>query len=82
MSILMVIILRVVILHCLPFQSYDGEEEGFPGPQGINVGSFPKDFRYGGPDEYDSEAAGGNSADTKPRILLMGLRRSVERVRS
>ncbi|KAI0207812.1 Ras-related GTP-binding protein C [Lamellibrachia satsuma] len=56
--------------------SYEGEEEGFPGPQGINVGSFPKDFRYGGPDEYDSEAAGGPSADNKPRILLMGLRRS------
>ena len=59
-------------------QSYEGEEEGFPGPQGINVGSFPKDFRYGGPDEYDSEAAGGPSADNKPRILLMGLRRWVQ----
>ena len=60
---------------CLLLQSYEGEEEAFPGPQGINVGSFPKDFRYGGPDEYDSEAAGGPSADNKPRILLMGRQR-------
>jgi Ras-related GTP-binding protein C/D len=41
----------------------------------MNVGSFPKDFDY--QDEYDPEAAGGPSADNKPRILLMGLRRLV-----
>ncbi|KAK2190602.1 hypothetical protein NP493_74g00042 [Ridgeia piscesae] len=71
MSCLSLVVSVSVIGH-----SYDGEEEAFPGPQGINVGSFPKDFRYGGPDEYDSEAAGGPSADNKPRILLMGRQRS------
>ncbi|CAB3376707.1 Hypothetical predicted protein [Cloeon dipterum] len=39
------------------------------------VGSFPKDFGYGGYDQ-DGEAGGALSGEQKPRILLMGLRRS------
>ncbi|XP_020621100.1 ras-related GTP-binding protein C-like [Orbicella faveolata] len=35
------------------------------------VGSFPKDFGYG-PEDQDELA----SSDNKPRILLLGLRRS------
>ncbi|ELT98835.1 hypothetical protein CAPTEDRAFT_21722 [Capitella teleta] len=54
--------------------AFEGESGSFAGPPGMNVGSFPKDFDY--QDEYDPEAAGGPSADNKPRILLMGLRRS------
>lgn len=37
-----------------------------------NVGSFPKDFGYG---NFEHEE-GQSSSDQKPRILLMGLRRS------
>ncbi|XP_071955652.1 ras-related GTP-binding protein C-like isoform X2 [Antedon mediterranea] len=37
--------------------------------------SFPKDFAYGPPDEADGDA-GHSTPDSKPRILLMGLRRS------
>jgi len=40
----------------------------------MHVGSFPKDFGYG-PDEYDNDA-GSQASEIKPRILLMGLRRS------
>ncbi|KAK6168130.1 hypothetical protein SNE40_022018 [Patella caerulea] len=43
--------------------------------QGDNfVGSFPKGFGYG-PEEHDSDI-GASGGDEKPRILLMGLRRS------
>ncbi|KAI8483701.1 hypothetical protein Bbelb_384930 [Branchiostoma belcheri] len=51
--------------------SYD-DDENF-GSYGV-VGSFPKDFGYG-PDEQDTEDR-SPSAENKPRILLMGLRRS------
>ena len=37
------------------------------------VGSFPKDFGYGA---FDHETENTNSSEVKPRILLMGLRRS------
>nr|ALE20576.1 Rag-c [Leptinotarsa decemlineata] len=52
--------------------SYQDEEEGatFDG----TAGSFPKDFGYG---LFDGESEGtSSSSDQKPRILLMGLRRS------
>ncbi|XP_059482727.1 ras-related GTP-binding protein C [Neocloeon triangulifer] len=39
------------------------------------VGSFPKDFGYGAYDQ-DGDASGVLSGEQKPRILLMGLRRS------
>ncbi|XP_072037874.1 ras-related GTP-binding protein C-like isoform X2 [Amphiura filiformis] len=52
--------------------SFDNED-GFGGSYGV-VGSFPKEFGYG-PDDHDDEA-GAVSADAKPKILLMGLRRS------
>ena len=62
-------------IEALFFQAY--EEEGrYDGTPAMHVGSFPKDFGYGG-DEYDQEVVGGASADTKPRILLMGLRRYI-----
>lgn len=38
-------------------------------------GSFPNDFRYG-PDEAEGDGEYHKSSDCKPRILLMGLRRS------
>ncbi|XP_058457179.1 ras-related GTP-binding protein C isoform X1 [Malaya genurostris] len=49
--------------------SYQDEEE----QMGYQVGSFPKDFGYG---NFDHEDNGSRSAEDKPRILLMGLRRS------
>ena len=55
------------------WQSYD-PEDGYNDGQGPLVGSFPKDFGYG-PDEHDDEVPGGTTAENKPRILLMGLRR-------
>ena len=58
---------------CLSLQSYDPEDGYNDGP-GPLVGSFPKDFGYG-PDEHDDELPGGATAENKPRILLMGLRR-------
>lgn len=39
------------------------------------VDSFPKDFGYG-VEEPDIEEESTTSGDSKPRILLMGLRRS------
>jgi len=40
-------------------------------------GSFPRDFLYTPPGEdYEADGAAGTSAESKPRILLMGLRRS------
>ena len=56
-------------------QSYDDAEGCFHAPRDVNVGSFPKDFRYGGADEYDNDSAGAPPSDNTPRILLMGLRR-------
>ncbi|XP_013791848.1 ras-related GTP-binding protein C-like, partial [Limulus polyphemus] len=49
------------------------EEEDYPRGDYI-VGSFPKDFGYG-PDDQDGEIEVANTTQ-KPRILLMGLRRS------
>ncbi|XP_055371639.1 ras-related GTP-binding protein C [Condylostylus longicornis] len=49
--------------------SYQDEEEQI----GYHVDSFPKDFGYGA-FEHDSDSQGGG--ESKPRILLMGLRRS------
>uniref|UniRef100_A0A4W3GXH3 Uncharacterized protein n=1 Tax=Callorhinchus milii TaxID=7868 RepID=A0A4W3GXH3_CALMI len=51
-----------------------GDEEPLAGSFGA-VDSFPKDFGYGA-EEADGEG-GEAGPDTKPRILLMGLRRSV-----
>ncbi|KAJ6642278.1 Ras-related GTP-binding protein C [Pseudolycoriella hygida] len=45
----------------------DGDEQ-----MSYNVGSFPKDFGYGNFEHEESQS----SSDQKPRILLMGLRRS------
>ncbi|CAH1974903.1 unnamed protein product [Acanthoscelides obtectus] len=52
--------------------SYQDDEEGVPFDG--NPGSFPKDFGYG-PFDGDGEIS-TLSGDSKPRILLMGLRRS------
>lgn len=50
--------------------SYQDDEEGVPFDG--QAGSFPKDFGYGAFDgDHDN-----NSSEHKPRILLMGLRRS------
>ncbi|XP_070534731.1 ras-related GTP-binding protein C-like isoform X2 [Ptychodera flava] len=51
--------------------SYDEEDLG--GGYSV-VGSFPQDFGYG-PDDTETDGATA-SPDSKPRILLMGLRRS------
>ncbi|XP_071855151.1 ras-related GTP-binding protein C-like [Apostichopus japonicus] len=50
-----------------------GDDAGIVGSYGV-VGSFPKDFDYG-PDDHDMEN-GAVPPDNRPRILLMGLRRS------
>ncbi|KAE8624103.1 hypothetical protein XENTR_v10005833 [Xenopus tropicalis] len=51
---------------------YSGEEQ-LPGSYGV-ADSFPKDFGYGADEpEMDENSA---SSDSKPRILLMGMRRS------
>ncbi len=60
-------------MYVIFFQSFE-DDDGYPGSHGMHVGSFPKDFGYG-PDEYDNDAAGANTSESKPRILLMGLRR-------
>lgn len=51
------------------------DDEGFA-YSGQVVGSFPK-MAYGYDDELDHEpfAGGASGPDTKPRILLMGLKR-------
>ena len=49
-------------------------EPDMTGSYGV-VDSFPKDFGYGG-DEAGIDDDSSASADTQPRILLMGLRRS------
>ncbi|XP_030202167.1 ras-related GTP binding Cb [Gadus morhua] len=49
-------------------------EPDMAGSYGV-VDSFPKDFGYGG-DEAGIDDDSSASADTQPRILLMGLRRS------
>lgn len=56
-------------LFCLSFQSYDDEGAG------PYVGSFPKGFGYG-PEDSEPETTAA-SPEEQPRILLMGLRRSV-----
>ncbi|XP_065175116.1 ras-related GTP-binding protein C-like [Sycon ciliatum] len=40
------------------------------------VGSFPGEYDYGGGDDDVMAVAGGSSFENKPRIMLMGLRRS------
>lgn len=49
-----------------------GEEQG---AYSHDVGSFPKDFGYAAFDDTDCAASSSND-EAKPRILLMGLRRS------
>ncbi|XP_075210054.1 ras-related GTP binding C/D [Lycorma delicatula] len=44
--------------------------------QGYDVGSFPKDFGYGAFDQDGDGPPGLLTGEQKPRILLMGLRRS------
>lgn len=53
--------------------SYDEDASGYN--HNYVVGSFNKDFEYG-PDDIDGDFNGAASTDNKPRILLMGLRRS------
>lgn len=55
------------------FQSFDQDEEDQYG-QGY-VGSFPKDFGYGGFEQEGDGPGGPLAGEQKPRILLMGLRR-------
>lgn len=55
-------------------QSRGYDEDDVSGSYGI-VGSFPKGFGYGS-EEPDHDVAGAG-VETKPRILLMGLRRWV-----
>jgi Ras-related GTP-binding protein C/D len=43
------------------------------------VGSFPKDFGYGPFDQDGDGLPGPLVGEQKPRILLMGLRRSVKK---
>ncbi|KAG8178644.1 hypothetical protein JTE90_010555 [Oedothorax gibbosus] len=50
-------------------------EEGPEFNSNYVVGSYNKDFEYGS-DEPDNDLHGSDSEDQKPRILLMGLRRS------
>lgn len=50
----------------LTFQSYQDDDEE---QVGANLDSFPKDFGYG-------NSSKGPNSESKPRILLMGLRRS------
>lgn len=64
-----------VILNFLvnfPFSQQSYEDEDY------HVDSFPKDFGYGAFDQdgLDLEPNASNNSETKPRILLMGLRRS------
>lgn len=54
------------------FDYYSYDDEGYS--TSYVVGSLPKDFGYG-PEEGDGDTQGSMS-DQKPRILLMGLRRS------
>lgn len=52
------------------------EEPTLAGSYGV-VGSFPKSFGYGVEEEEEEEDMDESSASAdKPRILLMGLRRS------
>ncbi|XP_066950887.1 ras-related GTP-binding protein D [Macrobrachium rosenbergii] len=57
--------------------SYSQEdEEHYRGEFGASfVGSFPKDYVYG-PEDPDQDISNIFSSDQKPKILLMGLRRS------
>ena len=50
------------------------DEEAMGGSFGV-VGSFPKHYCYG-PEEAEGEPGSSCDSDSKPRILLMGLRRS------
>lgn len=51
-------------------KSYQDEEED---QLSYHVGSFPKDFGYG---DFEHDDENHNTNGEKPRILLMGLRRS------
>lgn len=55
--------------------SFEQDEDDQYGP-GYDVGSFPKDFGYGAFDQDGDVPGGPLAGEQKPRILLMGLRRS------
>lgn len=55
--------------------SFEQDEDDQYG-QGYDVGSFPKDFGYGAFDQDGDVPGGPLAGEQKPRILLMGLRRS------
>lgn len=55
--------------------SFEQDEDDQYG-QGFDVGSFPKDFGYGAFDQDGDVPGGPLAGEQKPRILLMGLRRS------
>lgn len=55
-------------------QSYEQEEEDHYGP-GYEVGSYTKDYNDG-PYDGDNDLNTNSNPEGKPRILLMGLRRS------
>lgn len=64
------IILNFLVNLTISQQSYEDED--------YHVDSFPKDFGYGAFDQdgLDLEPNASSNSETKPRILLMGLRRS------
>lgn len=55
------------------YQDSGGEEQGM---YSSDVGSFPKDFGYNIPFDGNECNPASASDEQKPRILLMGLRRS------
>ena len=69
-------IIIIIIIHCL--QSYEQDEDDQYNA-GYDVGSFPKDFGYGPFDQDGDGPPGPLVSEQKPRILLMGLRRSVKK---
>lgn len=58
----------------LTLQSYEQEEEDHYGP-GYEVGSYTKDYNDG-PYDGEGDLNTNSNPEGKPRILLMGLRRS------
>ncbi|XP_074656153.1 ras-related GTP-binding protein C-like isoform X2 [Tubulanus polymorphus] len=57
--------------------SYVEDVDDGPYSSSYTVGSFPKDYGYGPDMDGDQDMSGGaTSPENKPRILLMGLRRS------
>lgn len=67
------ILLSTSPIYSEPQSSYqDGEDQ----MAYHDVGSFPKDFGYGGNFDQDTDQHHHGGGELKPRILLMGLRRS------